>query len=498
MGRFSMRVASVDVGTTNIKGSLIDVDESSGELSVLEAVNVRQVVVGEERGAHEHEPRYVLRTMEEVIAHLVRSYGKPDCVVVSSYLFSVVATRDGEHVTRIITWLDERSREVLDELGPSRDEIYLRSGCPPLPIYALPKVLFLKKRKPELFSGKTKLLDSKSFIMNHLIGYPITDYSTASGTYQLLNVRTLEWDDFLLSLAGVDETLLPEVAEGDHVDRVHPRFANAAGVDEGTPVVLGFYDGGSMIYALSGGRGNVAVVNLGTSGMVRVTHGSPIIDDPGLMRFQTYYLYRGAWIPGGGVSNVGVVLEYMGKLLDVDAQNLPEVASRWSLEKLLTGDRPIVIPLLHPERIPGLDAGLGASIVGLKPDHSREDVLLATMEGVALVLSLLAEAMREKGIRIDEVKLAGKVATLGAMPHIIANVLSATTTIPEVPDVGHAGNALIGLERLEPQLARLARSRMESSPRLTRVTPRRELEELYSRLRERFGRYLRDIYAWHR
>lgn len=493
-----MKAVSVDVGTTNIKGALVEVEESSGELLILETDNVRQVALSDERGAHEHDPRYVLRTVEEVVSHLVRNHGRPDFIAVSSYLFSVIATRDGEYLTRVITWLDERSREVLGELESLREEIYRRSGCPPLHIYALPKILLLKRRRPELFLGGTKLLDSKSFIMSHITGRSVTDYSTASGTYQLLNIKTLKWDDLLLDLVELDESHLPEIAEGDHVDYVHPRFAEATGVDRGTPVVLGFYDGGSMIYALSGGRSSVAVVNLGTSGMVRVTHEFPIVDSPELMRFQTYYLYRGTWIPGGGVSNVGVVLEYVGRLLNVDTQDLPEAISRWSLSELLVRDRPIVIPLLHPERIPGLDLGLGASIVGLRSDHSREDVLLATMEGIAFVLSLLAEAMRENGIRIDEVRLAGKVATLGVVPHIIANVLSTTTVVPEIPDVGHIGNVLIGLERLDPQLARLVRSRLESSPRLTRVAPQRELEKLYSRLRERFSKYLRDVYAWRR
>ncbi len=491
-----MKVLSVDVGTTNIKGALIDVDESSGELSFLETVNVRQTAISEERGAHEHDPERVLKTVEEMIAHLVKSYGKPDYIAVSSYLFSVVATKSGKYVTRIITWLDERSRDALEGLRPFYEEIYRRSGCPPLHIYTLPKALFLKKRRPELFSGEAKLLDSKSFIANHLVGYPITDYSTASGTYQLLNIRTLKWDDFLLDLAGLEESLLPEVAEGDYVDRVNPRVASATGVDPGTPVVLGLYDGGSMIYALSGGRSNIAVVNMGTSGMVRATHGSPIIDDPELMRFQTYYLYRNVWIPGGGISNAGVVLEYIGGMLGIDTRGLPEALSRLSLDARLAEERPIVIPLLYPERIPGLDTSLGVSAVGLRPDHGREDVLLATAEGIVFVLSLIAEAMKEKGIRIDEVRLAGKAATLGVMPYIIANVLSVTTTVPEVPDVGHVGNALMGLERLDPPLARLAKSRIESSPRFTRVAPRKELEGLYLKLRERFTRYLRDIYAW--
>ncbi len=45
------------------------------------------------------------------------------------------------------------------------------------------------------------MADAKAYLVHELAGEFVTDLSSALGTYQLLNVRSLRWDGFLLGLA---------------------------------------------------------------------------------------------------------------------------------------------------------------------------------------------------------------------------------------------------------------------------------------------------------
>ncbi|WP_276813715.1 TRAP transporter large permease [Desulfurococcus amylolyticus] len=61
------------------------------DINIVEQVNIRQKHVEDKVGGiHEHDPRYILSNIEDIIRHLSSSHGKPDAIVFSSYLFSTL------------------------------------------------------------------------------------------------------------------------------------------------------------------------------------------------------------------------------------------------------------------------------------------------------------------------------------------------------------------------------------------------------------------------
>jgi len=61
------------------------------DINIVEQVNIRQKHVEDKVGGiHEHDPRYILSNIEDIIRHLSSSHGKPDVIVFSSYLFSTL------------------------------------------------------------------------------------------------------------------------------------------------------------------------------------------------------------------------------------------------------------------------------------------------------------------------------------------------------------------------------------------------------------------------
>lgn len=490
-----MKIISIDVGTSKIKGAFIKLNEKEN-FNIVELVEVSHQIVKSVPESHEHSPNIVLSSIKSIIKHL-NKHGKPDILIFSSYLFALTLANDkGEYVSNIITWLDERPKRVLDILKPFAKELYKRTGAPPIHIFSLPKILFLRKYNPDLISKAKYFLDLKSMITLHFIGYPLTDYSTASGTYQMLNISTLRWDDLALELTGLDDSMLPKLVEGDYVEEIKSSIAHELNIDEKTHIVLGFYDGGSMIYALTKGVGSIAVANIGTSAMIRVVHKAPLIDDLDKMRFNTYYFYRGTWIPGVTTSNAGIVLDHLARMLNIKPEKAFDILSSMGLEHLLTKKpRPYILPLLYPERIPTIGKDLGLSILGIKTfNYGAEELLLSALEGIILLLSIFVEALEEKGIDFVELRIGGGVTTIPLTSIILASTLAKPVSCLSTPHVTHVGNLAIAADTLSPSLGNIIREHIEYTIAKNRVEPHKNLAEFYNEVKPAVKRYLQLLY----
>jgi gluconokinase len=487
-----MRVLSVDVGTSYIKAAMVEYQEKERILRIIDALNIPQQAIASDI-IHEHDPGYVLNTFRKVARNLTNRLGSPDAVCISTYLFSLILLdKDGNPLTNIITWLDRRAEKAIPKLLPQAQEIYVRTGCPILPIYSLPKLLYLAESQPQVYGNVSLVLDVKSLLTLSLTGEPVTDYSTASGTFQLLNIRDLKWDGYILGLTGIDESNLPRLEEADYKMEFKPSVARELGLSSDTPLVLGFYDGGSMIYGLTGGKERVATVNMGTSSMLRVISAHPIIDLSGRMALQTYYLYRGTWIPGIAWNNCGITLEHLVRVFGMKLEDVLEKLREVKVQDYLMSNPPITIPLLYPERFTEFSFESGISIIGMKTHHTPLDVIASTLEGLVLLLKYSSVLLEESKVTYTHVVGGGKILSIPIVRYLLASALNKELFVSEVTDVTHMGNSLIALKALGALKDEEVR---EVSKRILRE-PVRPVEELRSRINHAymvFNNYISHI-----
>jgi len=437
-----MRILSVDLGTTNLKASVVKVGDS--KLEVLESITERIPPEIPEPGAYEHNPKVVENLFAKVVKHL--SVWRPEAVSLSTYLFGVVFVDEaGSPLTNIITWMDERPLEALGELRTYAGELYRRTGCPLIHIYALPKILWLKKARREVFARVKGVWDAKSYLMHRVIGEAFTDLSTASGTFQLLNIHTLRWDYLTLELAGIDEKALPKLLEGDSVIYLGDG-ARRLCLEAGTPFILGLYDGGTMIYGATRlARGErIAVVNLGTSAMLRSVVNVPVVDfRADLARFQTYYLLKGLWLSGGAVNNAGSAVEWVLRLLGYDESVFGRVLDdAGSVETDV-----IFVPLLLPERLPFIDPSARGLIANLRQYTARLEIVRAAIEGVTFLLKVFDEALADNGVRYDLAVAGGGLSKSSTVMKVLAGVLGKPVVRTGI-DLHTLGHVMLTLEAL--------------------------------------------------
>ncbi len=481
-----MAVLAVDIGTTNVKAAAVD---ERGR--VLRAASRELTLLFPEPGAAEHSPEELMAAVQET-SRLAAKGLRVEAVALSCYQHGLLAVdRNLEPLTGIITHMDCRSAPFVKVVERECDplELYRRTGCPPLFVYALPKILWLKHERPGVVSRASRFLLVKDYVVARAVGEPYVDYGNASGS-QLFNIRELRWDELALSVAGIGEEQLAEPAEGSGVlCELGGRGASTFGVEPGTPLVLGTFDGAAQNFGLGVVAGDEAALNLGTTAVVRALAREPLLDPRG-MRLFCYYAARGYWAFGGSTNNGGSVLRWLrGVLLQPPAgEPGPDPYSLLSSEA--EGVEPgasglICLPFLAGERFPFRDPYARGVLIGLRYDHGRGHLARAFMEGVAMTLRAIVDALADAHRRPSRLVGGGG----GLRSRLWASIIASATEVPVVRVAGGEHASSVGAAALA-YLAIGAASDLEglgwSRGDVDVVEPDERLVEVYRELYRRF------------
>lgn len=435
----------VDVGTTNIKAGLVD-----PEGRVVSQASRSLEVHRPEKGAAEHDPDEVFRYFKEIVREVVEgNQARVKVLSLTGYQFGFLPLDENkEPLTGIMTLMDERPKSVMGEFEEENDlkDIYRRTGCPPLFAYQLPKFIWLKKEKPDVFRESRYFADIKSFLLEKLVEEFVTDPGIASSS-QLFNIHDLTWDEGLLELAGVEEGQLPNVRGGEElIGRIRPRWAENLGLSEDLEVVLGAYDGGAMVLGLGGIDGKDGVCNLGTTAMIRTCSEEPVLDDPERRRLQTYSLVPSKWAIGGAVNNGGVGLRWFKDNFRPSASYSEIIAEAAEVEP--GGGGVFCLPYFTGERDPRIGNMANGSFFGLKDYHGKDHIARSILEGVAYSLNFIREAMTENEIEFDRIRIGGSGARSDLWPQIISDVTGLPVLKTLTEDTTLIGGAMIGYKAL--------------------------------------------------
>ncbi|MCF7890294.1 gluconokinase [Candidatus Bipolaricaulota bacterium] len=457
----------VDVGTTNIKAGLVD-----PEGRVLSQASRSLEVHRPEKGAAEHDPDEILESFNEIVRKTVKGNREEVKVLgLTGYQFGFLPLDEGgEPLTGVMTLMDERPKSVMGEFQSRDDlaEIYNRTGCPPLFAYQLPKLLWLKEEKPEIFGKSRYFADVKSFLLKKLVDDFVTDPGIASSS-QILNINDLTWDDQLMELAGVGRDQLPRVGRGEEIlGTLRSGLAEELGLKSDLEVVLGVYDGGAMVLGLGGVDGQGGVCNLGTTAMIRTCSEEPVLDDPEKRRLQTYALLPGKWAIGGAINNAGVGLRWFRDNFQPSGNYSSIIADAARVEPGSGGV--FSLPYFTGERDPRIGNMATGSFFGLKDYHEKAHMARAILEGVAYSLNFVREAMMDNSIEYNRISIGGSGARSDLWPQIIADVTELPVRKTLTEDTTLIGGAMIGYkamglyDSLEQASEKMVKTGKEFSP----------------------------------
>ncbi len=447
----------IDLGTTGVKAALFATDDGH----VLSSAFVDYPLYHPHPGWAEQNPAdWWQATIDAIRVCLAESlqYGVQPADVkgvgLSGQMHGVVLLDEQGQVLRpCIIWADQRSdaecRWITERVGAVR-LIELVSN-PALTGFTAPKLLWIRNNEPAIFARARTLLLPKDYIRYRLTGTLAMEISDAAGTC-LLDVKHGLWSQEVLSAIEIEPSLLPPVVPSDAVcGAITEEVATLSGIQAGTPVAGGGADNACGAVGNGVVQAGLALVSIGTSGVVLAHADTPQVDMSGpVPRVHTFNAaVPHAWYLMGVTQGAGLSLRWVR-----DNIGLPERAlERWSgvdaydLLAKEAGAAPagsdglIFLPYLQGERTPHLDAYARGGWIGLTASHDRRHLVRAVLEGVAFSLKDCFSIIREQGLQLEQVRATGGGAKSPIWRQIIADILGVelvTTNAQEGPAFGAA------------------------------------------------------------
>ena len=466
-------IVGVDLGTTSAKAIALD-----EQLRVWASAAVGYALHVPQPGRAELDPDEVAgaaqRAMTQVLAAAGAQGATVRAVSLSAAMHSLLAVDDaGRALTPALTYADSRATPQAAALRATDEgrALYRRTGVPHHAMAPLLKAAWFAEHDPQLAERASRWISLKEHFMARLGAAPAVDHSIASGT-GLLDVRRRAWDAEALRIARI------------RTDQLAPLVSTTATVAAGALDVALVAGGGDGALANLGAGAVVpgtAALSIGTSGAVRVVTREPLMDAGG--RLFCAVLDEAHWVVGGAITNGGLVLRWLRDQLFSANTTYDELTARAAATP--PGAQGLLfVPSLAAERAPEWDGHVGARLAGLDLGHGQGHVVRAGMEGVALQLRRVVEAMAESGIPIARIHATGGFTASAVWLQIVADVLQREIVVPVQADGSSIGAVLLGM------VAVGAAANIDTAGLLVRsgdvIAPRAECAPLYDDAYERF------------
>lgn len=377
-------------------------------------------------------------------------------VGLSGQMHGVVLLDEAHQVLRpCIIWADQRSddqcRWITERVGSAKLIEYVSN--PALTGFSAPKLLWIRDNEPEIYAQARTMLLPKDYIRYRLTGVTAMEISDAAGTC-LLDVKKGQWSQEVLAALEIAPSLLPSVVPADAVcGTITEAVAALTGLPAGTPVAGGGADNACGAVGNGVVTSGLALVSVGTSGIVLAYSDTPQVDTSGpVPRVHTFnHAVTNAWYLMGVTQGAGLSLRWVR-----DNIGLPEHAlERWTgvdayetmaLEaaQVPAGSEGLTfLPYLQGERTPHLDAYARGGWIGLTARHDRRHLIRSVMEGVAFSLKDCFAIIREQGLRLDQMRATGGGAQSSLWRQIIADVLGIELVVTSASEGPAFGAALL-------------------------------------------------------
>jgi xylulokinase len=298
----------------------------------------------------------------------------------------------------VLYGVDTRATKEIDELSAriGVDRILDHCGNALTSQSVGPKILWLKRNRPEIFAKTHKILTSTSYLVFRLSGKFVIDHYSAANSAPLYSAELRAWSDELASDI-IPLERLPDIAwTTDIVGAVTAKAAKETGLAEGTPVICGTIDAAAEAISVGVLEPRDMMLMYGsTIFIIAVT--STRVNDGRL--WYAPWLFPGQHASMAGLATSGTLTHWFRETLarELDpAAGIRELAAE--AETSPPGAKGLVIlPYFSGERTPIHDTHAKGVIFGLNLTHTRGDLFRAALEGIALSTNHIMETFDDVG-----------------------------------------------------------------------------------------------------
>lgn len=378
---------AIDQGTTSSRAIIFDHDGNKVAISQQEFPQYFP-----QPGWVEHDPLEIWDSVQSVISNvMIKSQIKPYKIaaigITNQRETTVIWDRHtGKPIYNAIVWQSKQTSDIAEQLIKDgyKDMIHKKTGLVIDSYFAATKIKWILDHVPgareKAAKGDLMFGTIDTWLLWNLSGRRVhaTDVTNASRT-MLFNIHTLDWDQDILDLLGIPQSLLPEVKPssaiygytGDyHFYGVQIPIAGIAGDQQAALFGQAAYDKGSIKKTY--GTGAFIVMNTGLE---------PTLSDNGLLTTiaygldgQTHYALEGSiFVAGSAVQWLRDGLKMFQKASE---------SEQMAVDAKTTGGV-YVVPAFTGLGAPYWDQEVRGAMFGLTRGTERGHIIRAALEAIA-------------------------------------------------------------------------------------------------------------------
>ena len=441
-----MKIAGLDIGTTGCKLTVFD--ENGKYLDKA----YQDYPVSRGTGEHEADVSAIMEGVYAVLEKMSAAYPDIAGIGVTSFGETFVMTDgEGHPLHRAMLYTDPRGAEECRELEEKLGGRIIASitGLKPHEMYSLPKIMWMKKHRPEIYKKAEHIFLMEDFVIYALTGKAKIDYSLAARTMGF-DITFLKWSQELFDAADVDMDLLSEpVPTGSAAGTVTEKTIKRTGLSPDTKIIAVSHDQVAAAVGAGVFDSDTAVDGAGTVECI-----TPVYD--GLPDLEI--MYRGNYavvpyvIPGKYVCYAfsytgGALIQWcVDNLAKKEKEEAKEqgVSVNEYLEERSEGPTGLrVLPHFAGAATPYMDTGSKGAIVGLTAASTAADIYRACMEGVCYEMMVNMEYLKESGVTFTMLHATGGGAHSPVWMQMKADMLNLPVTALSTVDAGTVGSAML-------------------------------------------------------
>lgn len=424
-------IVALDEGTTSTRAVLYDI--KSRKIVMQKSSPVEQVypeISFVEENANEIYAE-TLSSLVEILENAddIRSVAG---IAITNQRETVIAwdKETGKPLYNAIVWQCRRTAEYMRNLGETHGEfLRKKTGLLPDAYFSASKIKWLIDNVPiireRLKEDKVCFGTVDSFLVYKLTGGKafVTDVTNASRT-MLVNLKTLDYDDELLSLFSVPRSSLPEIVACDEIvgefnyNGVSIPICGIAGDQQSALIGQRCFNVGDI--KATYGTGLFALCNIGekpkiSGGKLLTTVGYKIGD-------KTVYAYEGS------VFNAGSAIQFLRDNLGFFASS----AESENLARSVNDNGGVYfVPAFTGLGAPYWNGNARGQITGLTRGSSKAHITRAAIEAMAYSTRDLINAAETDGnIKINAIKIDGGASANDFLAEFTAGVCEKTVIRP--------------------------------------------------------------------
>lgn len=298
------------------------------------------------------------------------------------------------------------SAEIADLNAAIGQDVILQRGGNALTSQSVgPKILWLRRNRPEIWAQTARVLTSTSYLTFRLTGSYAIDHYTAANFSPLYDTARQDWCFDLADICTREQ--LPRLMWSTEIaGHVTHEAAAATGLAVGTPVTCGTIDAAAEAVSVGVRQPGDMMLMYGSTIFVILVADRPL-SEPSL--FHAPWLYPGSHAAMAGLATSGTLTHWFR---DQIARDLPRDTAFAALAAEADASPPgakglIVLPYFSGERTPIHDPLAKGTIFGMNLTHTRGDLYRATLEGIACATRAITDTYRAAGQAPARVRAVG-------------------------------------------------------------------------------------------